>query len=372
MKNILRMSLVVTLLAFTALHLSAQGLTIVPNGGNKKATVSELIGITKVVIAYNRPAVKGREGKVWGALVPYGYNYLGFGPSKAAPWRAGANENTTIEFSTDVKIEGKDLAAGKYGFFIALTEGGDATLIFSKSTTSWGSYFYKQEEDALRVVVKTEKLNESVERLNYGFYNQTENSAVVVLTWEKLKFPFKVEVDLVKTQIASFRAELRGDVGFQWQPWVEAANFCVANNTNLDEALTWADYALGTDVGQKNFQTLSCKADVLEKMGKKADADALMKEAAPMGTMTEIHNYARSLLTQKRSKEAFDIFQLNANKNPNTFTTNMGMVRAHSAMGDYKKALGFAEKALPQAPDPTNKTNVEGMIKKLKEGKDVN
>ncbi len=244
MKRNVKTTLVIALLTFSILLLTAQTLTVAPNGGNRKAAVSEIIGITKVSINYDRPGVKGREGKVWGGLVPYGYNDLGFGTSKAAPWRAGANENTTFEFSTDVKIEGKDLAAGKYAFFIALTEGGDATLIFSKNATSWGSFFYKPEEDALRVVVKTEKATESVEWLTYSFLNQTDNGATVALTWEKLKIPFKIEVDLVKTQVASFRKELRNDVGFQWQSWVQAANFCVTNNTNLEEALTWAEGCL--------------------------------------------------------------------------------------------------------------------------------
>src|ERR1041385_9443375 len=100
---------------------SAQ-LIVPPNGGNRKALVGERIGITDVTIHYDRPGVKGRDGKIWGQLIQTGYNDLGFGNTKTAPWRAGANENTTIEFSTDVKIEGQPLAAGKYGFFIARSE----------------------------------------------------------------------------------------------------------------------------------------------------------------------------------------------------------------------------------------------------------
>lgn len=102
-----------------------------PAGGNKKASVSEQIGITDVKINYDRPAVKGREGKIWGNLVLYGFTDLHYGTSKAVPWRAGANENTTIEFTTDVNIEGKFLSAGKYVFFIAMNEE-KAVLIFSK------------------------------------------------------------------------------------------------------------------------------------------------------------------------------------------------------------------------------------------------
>src|SRR5256885_12691439 len=119
----------VTLLFFSA---SFSQLTTLPNGGNKKAVVAERIGITDVTIHYDRPGVKGREGKIWGELVHKGFADLGFGTSKASPWRAGANENTTIEFSTPVSIEGQQLAAGKYGFFIAY-DPDECTLIFSKN-----------------------------------------------------------------------------------------------------------------------------------------------------------------------------------------------------------------------------------------------
>jgi len=108
-------------------------LTVLPNGGNKKASVTERIGLTDVTIHYDRPHVNGREGKIWGQLVPVGFVDQGFGSSKAAPWRAGSNENTIIEFSGPVKIEGQDLPAGKYGFFIAY-DPGEPTLIFSKNS----------------------------------------------------------------------------------------------------------------------------------------------------------------------------------------------------------------------------------------------
>src|SRR6478672_4443108 len=175
-------------------------LTVPPNGGNKKAVVGERIGITDVTIHYDRPGVKGRDGKIWGELIQAGYNDLGFGNTKQAPWRAGANENTTIEFSTDVKIEGKSLPAGKYGFFVAY-DPNECTLIFSKNSESWGSFFYDDKEDALRVKVKPLALDKSVEWLKYEFSDETPNSAIVNLYWEKLRFPFKVEVDLVKTQL---------------------------------------------------------------------------------------------------------------------------------------------------------------------------
>ncbi len=236
-----KLSALCTMLFFI-LSVTAQ-LTTPPNGGNKKASVSELIGITDVTIHYDRPAVKGREGKIWNDLVHVGYKDLGFGTSKTAPWRAGANENTTITFSTDVKVEGQPLKAGTYGFFIAMGMA-DATLIFSNNSYSWGSFFYDQKDDALKVTVKTIPLNESVERLKYEFMDETDNSATVALLWEKLKIPFKVEVDFVKTQMESFRKELRTSKGFKSDVWQEAAQFAADHNTNIDEALQWSDYSL--------------------------------------------------------------------------------------------------------------------------------
>lgn len=351
---------------------SAQGLTTPPDGGNKKASISERIGITDVTLHYDRPAVKGREGKIWGQLVPPGFTDQGFGTSKAAPWRAGANENTTISFTTDITVEGKPLAAGTYALFMAMSQGG-ATVIFSKNSTSWGSFFYKPEEDALRVDVKTIPLAESVERLKFEFMDQTENSATVNLLWEKLRIPFKVQVDYVKTQLESFRRELQSDKGFRWEAWLEAIDFCVQRNTNLDEALQWSDYAINAVfVGQKNFRTYSAKAAVLAKLGRTAEADQLMKEALPLATMQELHNYGRRLLREKKPAEALEVFKMNGQKNPNIFTTNMGLMRGYSANGDFKNALKFAKAALPQAPDKANKDAVEGFIKTLEAGKDIN
>lgn len=355
-----------------ALSASAQILTSIQGGGSTKASVSERIGITDVSIRYDRPGVKGREGKIWGNLVPYGFTDQGFGTSKAAPWRAGANENTIFTFSTDVMIEGKPLAAGSYGFFVDMEEG-NANIIFSRNTGSWGSFFYDPKEDALRVNVKNVPLTESVERLKYEFMNQKDNSAVVALQWEKMKIPFTVSVDYVKTQMESYRRELRSNKGFNPDAYIEAINFSLANNVNPEEALTWSDYAInGVFVGQKNFKTLSTKAKVLNKLNRKAEADALMKEAMPMASMQDLHQYARQLLRERKNAEALEAFKINGQKYPNVFTTNMGLMRGYSASGDYINALKYAKAALPQAPDAANKTAIENFIKMLGEGNDIN
>jgi Protein of unknown function (DUF2911) len=144
-----------------------------------KASVMQTVGFTDVTIDYSRPGVKGRT--IWGELVPYN-----------KVWRAGANEATTINFSTDVIIEGKSLPAGKYGFF-TIPNKDSWTLIFNKVADQWGAFQYNEAEDALRVTVKPES-NNFQEWLAYTITKTGDKSAVVSLEWEKLKVPFKIEV----------------------------------------------------------------------------------------------------------------------------------------------------------------------------------
>lgn len=345
----------------------------VGDGDNKKASVSENIGLAKITINYDRPGVKGREGKIWGTDVAhYGLQDLGFGTSKQCPWRAGANENTTISFSHDVKVEGKELAAGTYGFFIILGESDD-TLIFSNRNDAWGSFYYNPAEDALRVSIKHQAVPTSEEWLKYEFTGQTKNSATINLRWEKRLFAFKVEADIHKLQLASFTDELKTTPGFNWLGYVQAARYCADNNLELNQALIWADQAIAERfVGQRNFQTLSTKAYVLSKMGKTEQADQLMTEALPMGNVIDLHQYARSLLNNKKNKQALEVYLMNYKKNPDVYTTNVGLMRGYAANGDFKKAKGYAAKAIKQAPDPTNKEYLENLLKKLETGADIN
>ena len=195
------------------------------------------------------------------------------------------------------------------------------------------------------------------------------------LRWNgrKLMIPFKIEVDIVASQLASFRSELQTDKGFVWESWSQAAQWCANHNTNLDQALLWADSATSiTFGGDHSFQAWTSKAMVLDKMGRGTEAIATIKKVLPLGSKFELHQYARQLIGQKKYQDAFDVFKANYDKNPNDFTTNMGMARGYSALGNYKKALEFAQKALLQAPDPVNKSNVEKAVKTLQEGKDIN
>ncbi len=356
---------------FAICSIGLNGQITLPADGNKKASISENIGITEVKMEYSRPGVKGREGQIWGKLVHYGFVDLGYGTSKAAPWRAGANENTTIEFSTDVSIEDKPLAKGKYGFFIAM-DPEKATLVFSKFNTAWGSFYYDEKDDALRVEVPVLQLEESVERLKYEFSDQTENSAIVSMQWEKVKIPFKVSVDLHKIQIESFRREVNSGLFYRyWQNLHTAANYCLVNNINLEEGLSWADRSINTYFGESNFKTLSTYAGLLEKLDRKSEADSIMQKALPLGTSQDLATYGIQLNNRERHQEAFEIFKTNFDKYPDDVESHLGMVSGYYYLGDKKKALKYCESAKKKTTDQMYLSYIDALIADIKAGKDI-
>ncbi len=344
-----------------------------PNGYTKKASVSEQIGLTNISITYHRPAVRGREGKIWGGVVHTGFIDQGFGSRKPAPWRAGANENTVIELDNDVKVEGQLLSKGKYGLFIAY-DPTESTVIFSKKSDSWGSFFYNEMDDALRIKVKNQQLEKSVEHLKYEFSNHTPNSAMIALSWEKLSIPFKIEVDHLQQQFDAFVAESKNPRGFTSQGLTIAANWTLQNNYQLEKGLEWATLASGQNFpgNPSSFSALSIKALILENLGRSQDAATVIETALPLGNMNELQQFGRQLVSAKKPKVALKVFEFNYNKNRDHFMTLTGMARGLSANSEYAKALEFANKALPLAPNEAGKQAVQAMIDKLKVGKDIN
>jgi tetratricopeptide (TPR) repeat protein len=345
----------------------------VPNGYTKKALISEQVGLTQVSITYHRPAVIGREGKIWGGVVPKGFIDQGFGNRKLTPWRAGANENTIIEFDNDVKVEGQTLPKGKYGFFIAY-DSLESIIIFSKRSDAWGSFYYNEDEDVLRVKVRPQPIEKSVENLKYEFSNQTLNSAVITLLWEKLSIPFKVEVDYLKQQFDAFVTESQNPRGLTSQGLNIAASWCLQNNYQLEKGLEWATLATSPNFpgDPTSFTAFSTKAGILDKLGKVDEASVVIKGSLPFGAVGQLQQLGRQLLTANKPKTALEVFQFNYNKNPNQFITLTGMARGLSANGEYVKALKFADKALTLAPNDSNKQAVMAMIEKLRAGKDIN
>ena len=338
--------------------------------GSQNASVSQTVGITKIYINYSRPSVNGRE--IWGKLVPYGMNNLGFGTASESPWRAGANENTIIKFTDDVTIEGQALKAGKYGLHMVIQEDGKATVIFSNNHSAWGSFFYEPSEDALRVDVTTNEIPHT-EQLTYDFINVDATSATAVLNWEKKQIPFKIEADVTNTVLAGIRADLQGQKGFNRQNWEQAANFALNNDGNLDEALVWIDAAIAEQFfSVKNFNNLQIKSNILAKQGKADESAAIMDEALPMATIFQVHQFGRTLIGQGQKDKALEVFKMNAEKNKDIWPVHYGLARAYSALGDYKTALTHLNKSLVNAPNDASKGRVQANIDKLKKGEDIN
>ena len=353
-------------------------LTTPPNGDNQKSTVTQGIGLAAVTITYSSPDVHGpngedRKGHIWGELVHYGFIDQGFGTSKSAPWRAGANENTVITFSHDVKINGQDLKAGSYGLFLDVAKDGPWRWIFSKNSTSWGSYFYDPKDDALRVET-TPTDAPYTEWLTYGFDNRMPTSTLAYLQWESKRIPFKVEVPNVnELYVNKMREELRGTpTGFNYQGWMAAAQFCARNKINLEEALTWADIAIkGPFIGQEDFSSLETKAVVLQAMGRDKEADEIMDKAIkmPSATIQSIHQYARTLLNAGKKEKAMEVFKLNRQLHPeDKFTTYVGLARGYTAIGDKKNAIKNWEIAIKNLPEnqKANESFYKAELEKLK------
>src|SRR6202047_522718 len=196
---------------------------------SQRAEVLQRIGITDITINYHRPLVKDR--KIWDGVVPYG-----------KVWRAGANENTTITFSDPVLIEGKPLDKGAYGLHM-IPNADEWTIIFSKNSTSWGSFTYDPAEDALRVTVKP-KPADMHNALTYDFDDLQKDSAVVELEWEKIAVPFKVSVDVHDVVQARLKRQLRNLSQYTWMSGDEAANYLLAEKIAPDEALAYVNKSI--------------------------------------------------------------------------------------------------------------------------------
>ena len=349
-------------------------LDLPPSAGNPRATVSEEVGITSITLKYSRPDVNKREGKIWGDgnVVTYGFSTASFITNKnTSPWRAGANENTTITFEHDVKVEGQPIKAGTYGLFMAM--GADnVTIIFSSQTEAWGSFNYEDKYDVLRVNVKPVALDKSVEWLKYEFIEHREKYCVIAMQWEKLSVPFKVEVDVDNIVSARLHDQLAGRQGFTPALILSATQFWFNKNINLEEALAWSKKAIDGTGGQKTYITLRNLATAYEKLNRLPQADSTMNEALLIATANQYSAYGRILLTQKRNDKAMEVFTASQKRYGDILGVNMGLMSGYSAKGDFKNAIKYAEKAIAQAPNEAAKKQLEGQLAKLKEGKDIN
>ncbi|MGO8968858.1 MAG: DUF2911 domain-containing protein [Myxococcaceae bacterium] len=312
------------------------------------ASVTQRVGLTDITIAYHRPAVGKRT--IWGELVPYG-----------EVWRAGANQNTTISFSSPVTIGGKKLSAGTYGFHMLPTEK-DWTIILSTVATAWGSFSYDEKEDAVRLMVKPAPADFE-ESLEYRFENPTENSVTVVLRWEKLQIAFPISVDTKAVTLESIKGQLRGLGRFFWQDWNQAAQWSLRNDYDLDQGLAWVDRSIAM---QPTFQNLRTKAGFLEKKGDAKAAAELKARAMKLGTEADINNLAYQLLGEKKYDEAIALFKKNVKDYPASFNVYDSLGEALAQTGDKQGAIENYSKALSLSTDPADKKRISAILARLK------
>src|ERR1700723_262146 len=322
---------------------SAQSFVLDLPAPSQPAEVSQRIGLTDITIKYHRPLVNDR--KIWGALVPYG-----------KVWRAGANENTTITFDDPVTIEGQPLAAGTYGLHM-IPNADEWTIIFSKNSTSWGSFTYDPAEDALRVTAKPQAADLH-NALTYEFDELQPNSAVVQLEWEKIAVPFMVSVDVHDLVQASLKQQLRELSQYTWISWDDAANYLLTEKIALNDALKYADTSIENEDRYENEIT---KSKVLTALNRKDEAATAQRKALDLASPLQMHMFARQLQGQKRTDEAFAIYRENAKKHPDQWFVHTGLARMHCAQARFDDAVKEMKAALATGPDG-QKSYLDGLV----------
>jgi len=331
----------------------AQSFVLDLPAASQRAEVSQRIGLTEITIHYHRPLANDR--KIWNGLVPYG-----------KVWRAGANENTTISFSDPVLIAGKPLNKGTYGLHMVPNEE-EWTIIFSKNSTSWGSFTYDPAEDALRVTAKP-RAADLHNALTYEFDELQPNSAVVQLEWEKIAVPFTVSVDVHDLVQASLKQQLRELSQYTWISWDDAANYLLTEKIALNEALKYADTSIENEDRYENEIT---KSKVLTALNRKDEAATAQRKALDLASPLQMHMFARQLQGEKRTDEAFAIYRENAKKHPDQWFVHTGLARMYSAQGKFDDAVKEMKAALATGPGG-QKSYLDGLVSQLEARQDIN
>jgi len=333
---------------------SAQSLVMSLPRASQRAMVSQRIALTDTTISYHRPLVGGR--KVWDGMVPYGQ-----------VWRAGANENTTIEFSDPVTVEGQPLAKGTYG--LHMIPGADSwTVIFSKNSTSWGSFTYNEAEDALRVTVKPQA-SEFHEALVYDFDDVKADAATVTLRWEKVAIPFRVAVSNPEITLQNIKNQLRNSAQYTWMGWDDAATYCLTSKTNLEQGLEWADKSIQAE---ERFENLMTKSALQEALNRGSDSAATRKHAMEVANVTQLYFYGRGLQAQKKKADAIEVYRMVAKKYPDHWLGHIAKARVFVADGDFASAVKEVRMAQSIGVPDQQKANLESMVKRLENKEDIN
>lgn len=318
----------------------------IPQVSNAVQEVQRL-AVTDITISYHSPAVRGRD--VWNdpGIIPQNGDPI--------PWRAGANMNTTIAFSTDVSINGNLLEAGVYGLHV-IPQDDSYTLLFAHNHQQWGSYYLDVSSDVtLQVEVEAETCGFS-EKLDFEFLPTSESTMVVALEWADRRLPFTVAVDLNETVVNSFRSELRGINTYHWQAWNDAARWCLEHDTNLEEALSWATRSIeggyGGFAADRNVENLNTKARILHKLEQKEELDNTISAMILLPLQAyEANSVSRFLLELGRNEEAVTVCRKALSTAPNTWYLQLNEGIATYFLGEKNQALQLIRTATDGAPE---------------------
>ena len=235
--------------------------------------IKQNFGIGNIELNYSRPGAKGRT--VMGDLVPYG-----------KVWRTGANSATTITFSDDVVIGGKDIKAGKYGL-LSIPDAKSWTIIITKDVNVNQPSLYKPENDVVRVTAPVMKIADKVETFTMQFANVTGNGCDLHLMWENTA----VSLPITANTDAKVMAQIDNAFNKDNKPYFAAAQYYYDNGKDLAKAKMWVDKALETN--ESAFWMHLLKARILAKSGDKAGARASAQKTVELATKAENGDYVK-------------------------------------------------------------------------------
>ncbi|MEL7005112.1 MAG: DUF2911 domain-containing protein [Bacteroidota bacterium] len=324
---------------------------------------TQRLGVTDITIEYHSPKVNGRD--VWNNtnVIPQNGDPI--------PWRAGANMNTTIKFSTDVSVQGKPLKAGKYGFHVIPGES-SYTLLFAHNNDQWGSYYLDIDQDVTLQVDVKDTVSAMSEKLDYEFIPKSENTMIIGLEWAEKRIPFEVSVDLNTTVLESFRSELLGINTYRWEAWNDAAKWCLNRNINLEEALEWANRSIEGGyngfAANKNLDNLTTKASILGGLGRRDELMATVDEATQLSyTPMQANNFSIMLLRTQAYDKALEFSTAATKKHPGMWFLELNQGISSYFTGKKKNALKQLGAAKTKTPESFH-ARITEIIEEVKAG----
>ncbi len=256
---------------FIAGNMKAQTLNI--PAPSPVATLSQNFATSKIEITYSRPGVKDRV--IFGGLIPFD-----------SLWRTGANASTKISFGEDVKVEGKNVPAGKYALY-SIPGKNSWTIILSKDTSLWGSDGYKKENDLARFTVASQTLPFSMETFTIDVANIKPDACDIDILWNKTFVRMHVTADIDAKIMAQIDVAMKGEK----PPYGQAASYYFDNGKDLNQAYVWINKAI--EARPEAYWLMITKAKIELKLGKNKEAAITAQQAKELALKDKDDDYAK-------------------------------------------------------------------------------